>query len=156
MRKIVVCVSLAALLAGGCDLVGGGNGQEVQTDVKNVTPADLQAAVTDPRVKRFYEARGWAPVWSKELAKDLTGAFADAERHALQGAAYVRDVKEGSTPAEREAALTLNAIDYGEALAGGAVDPKKVFDPYTLTRPKVDVAGGLAQAIDKGNVREWL
>src|SRR3954468_7106501 len=156
MRKLIVCVSLAALLAGGCDGVGGGNGQAVQTDVENVTPADLQAAVTDPRVKRFYEARGWAPVWSKELAKDLTGAFADAERHALQGAAYVRDVKEGSTPAEREAALTRNALDYADALANGAVDPKKVFDPYTVERGKVDVAAGLQQAVQGGKVREWL
>src|SRR3954464_943830 len=156
MRKLVVCVSLAALLAGGCDLVGGGNGQEVQTDVKNVTPADLQAAVTDPRVKRFYEARGWAAVWTKDLVKDLTGAFADAERHALQGAAYVRDVKQESTPAEREAALTRNALDYADALANGAVDPGKVFDPYTVQRNKVDVVAGLQQAVQGGKVREWL
>jgi murein L,D-transpeptidase YcbB/YkuD len=158
MRKLVVCVSLAALLAGGCNVVGGGggNGQAVQTDVKNVTPADLQAAVTDPRVKRFYEARGWAAVWSKDLVKDLTGAFADAERHALQGAAYVRDVKQESTPAEREAALTRNALDYADALANGAVSPDKVFDPYTVQRNKVDVVAGLQQAVQGGKVREWL
>jgi murein L,D-transpeptidase YcbB/YkuD len=157
MRKLVVCVSLAALLAGGCDFVGGnGGGQSVKTDVKNVSAADLQAAVTDPRVKRFYEARGWHAAWSSDLAKQLLAGFGDAQRHALQGAPYVKDVKEGSTPAEREAALTLNAIEYAEALAGGAVDPKKVFDPYTLARPKIDVAAGLAQAIDKGDVREWL
>ena len=110
MRKLLVCVSLAALLASGCNVVGGGNGQAVQTDVKNVSPADLQAAVTDPRVKRFYEARGWAAVWNKDLVRDLTGAFADAERHALQGSAFVREVKQESTRAEREAALTLNAL----------------------------------------------
>ena len=157
MRKLFVCVSLAALLTGGCDFVsGGGNSQSVKTDVKNVSAADLQAAVTDPRVKKFYEARGWTAVWSKELAGDLLAAFGDAERHALQGAAFVKDVREGTTPAEREAALTLNAIDYAEALAGGALDPKKVFDPYTLPRPKVDVTAGLASAIDKGNVRQWL
>jgi murein L,D-transpeptidase YcbB/YkuD len=153
-----VCVSLAALLAGGCNVVGGGggNGQAVQTDVENVTAADLQAAVKDPRVKRFYEARGWAPVWSKALVKDLSGAFADAGRHALQGAAYVREVKKETAPAEREAALTLNALDYADALANGAVDPKKVFDPYTVERNKVDVVAGLEQAVQGGKVREWL
>src|SRR3954451_22304222 len=156
MRNIVVCVSLAALLAGGCDFVGGGNGQAVQTDVKNVNPADLQAAVKDPRVKRFYEARGWAAVWTKDLVKELSAAFGDAERHALQGAAYVREVKEGTTPAEREAALTLNALDYAGALANGAVDPRKVFDPYTVDRNKVDVVAGLQQAVQGGKVREWL
>ncbi|MEA3060419.1 MAG: L,D-transpeptidase YcbB [Sphingomonadales bacterium] len=156
MRKLVVCVSLAALLAGGCNVVGGGNGQALQTDVKNVSAADLQAAVKDPRVKRFYEARGWAAVWTTDLVKDLSGAFADAEHHALQGAAYVREVKEGTTPAEREAALTLNALDYADALANGAVDPRKVFDPYAVERNKVDVVAGLQQAVQGGKVREWL
>jgi murein L,D-transpeptidase YcbB/YkuD len=156
MRKLVVCVSLAALLAGGCNVAGGGNGQAVQTDVKNVSAADLQAAVKDPRARRFYEARGWAAVWTKDLVKDLSAAFGDAQRHALQGAAYVREVKEGTTPAEREASLTLNALDYADALANGAVDPRKVFDPYTVERNKVDVVAGLQQAVQGGRVREWL
>jgi murein L,D-transpeptidase YcbB/YkuD len=157
MRKLVVCVSLAALLAGGCDFVGGGSGgQAVKTNVKDVTAADLQAAVTDPRVKKFYEARGWAAVWDRDLVRDLTAAFGDAERHGLQGAAFVREVREGSTPAEREAALTLNALDYADALAHGAVDPKKVFDPYTLAGNKSDVVAGLADAVGKGQVRAWL
>src|SRR4051812_27789512 len=157
MRKLVVCVSLAALLAGGCDYVGGKSGGEtVKTNVKDVTAADLQAAVRDPRVKKFYEARGWAPVWTPELVRDLTAAFGDATRHGLQGAAFVREVKQGSTPAEREAALTLNALDYADALAHGAVDPRKVFDPYTLAGNKADVAAGLADAVGKGQVRAWL
>ena len=64
MRKMLACVSLAALLASGCDFVSGGGGggssdEAVQVDPKAVTAADLQAAVKDPRVKRFYEARGW-------------------------------------------------------------------------------------------------
>ncbi|MFL6857281.1 MAG: murein L,D-transpeptidase [Allosphingosinicella sp.] len=157
MRKLLVCVSLAALLAGGCDYVGGGSGgQAVKTNVKDVTAADLQAAVSDPRVKQFYAARGWAGVWTPELVRDLTAAFGDAARHGLQGAAFVRDVKQGSTPAEREAALTLNALDYADALAHGAVDPKKVFDPYTLAGNKADVVAGLADAVGKGEVRAWL
>jgi hypothetical protein len=157
MRKGLLCVSLAALLAGGCNVVqGGGDQNGVKTEVKNVGPQELQAAVTDPRVKRFYQARNWAPVWDEKLAGALTGAFGDANRHALQGAAFIREVKQGSTPAEREAALTLNAIEYAQALANGAVDPRKVFDPYSVPLSQVDVVGALGQAVQKGNVREWL
>jgi murein L,D-transpeptidase YcbB/YkuD len=158
MRKALLCVSLAALVAGGCDRIGGGGSgqQTVSTEVKNVTPQDLQAAVSDPRVKGFYEARGWAPVWDKKLGGELTAAFGDAERHALQGAAFVKDVKEGGTPAEREAAMTLNAIQYAEALAMGVVDPHKVFDPYSVPVNKVDVVAGLQQAVQSGGIRGWL
>jgi murein L,D-transpeptidase YcbB/YkuD len=117
---------------------------------------DLQAAVKDPRVKRFYEARGWAPVWDETHAKDLTAAFGDAGRHALQGQAFLKDAKQGSTPAAREAAMTQNALDYAQALANGVVDPRKLFDPFTVPRSEVDVAAGLAQAVQKGNVRQWL
>ncbi|HEY0411585.1 MAG TPA: L,D-transpeptidase family protein [Allosphingosinicella sp.] len=156
MRRALLCVSLAALLAGGCDRVGGGDQGKVTTRIKDVTPQDLQAAVTDPRVRRFYEARGWAAVWDKPRAADLAAAFADAEKHALQSAAFVKDVRQGGSPAEREAAMTLNALQYAEALAGGVVDPRKVFDPYTVPANKVDAVAGLARAVDQGGVRAWL
>src|SRR5438067_1912794 len=136
MRKLLVCVSLAALAIAGCDKLGGGGGggggQSVDVNAKQVSAADLQAAVTDPRVKRFYEARNWAPVWDDAKAKDLTAAFADAGRQGLQGQGFLKEVKQGATPAEREAALTLNALDYANALANGVIQPKKVFDPYTV------------------------
>jgi murein L,D-transpeptidase YcbB/YkuD len=158
MRKALVCVSLAALVAGGCDMIGGKGGDQkpVNTQVADVNAADLQAAVTDPEVRKFYEARGWAAVWDKDKADDLSAAFADAERHALQGAAFVRDAKEEKSPAEREAALTKSALDYAKALATGVADPRKLFDPYSVPTNQADVAAGLAQAVDKGNVREWL
>jgi murein L,D-transpeptidase YcbB/YkuD len=160
MRKALLCVSLAALALAGCDKIGGGSSGggdgQVQVDARQVSAADLQAAANDPNVKRFYEARGWKAAWDDARAKDLTAAFGDASRHALQGQAFLKDVKQGATPAEREVAMTKNALEYANALANGAIDPKKVFDPYTVARGQTDVAGGLSQAIDKGNVREWL
>jgi murein L,D-transpeptidase YcbB/YkuD len=158
MRRALVCVSLAALALGGCNVVSSDNGEgsPVRTEVKDVTPQALRAAVTDPDVKRFYEARDWAPVWDKARVADLSAAFRDAERHALQGSAFIREVKQEGSPAEREAALTKNALEYAKALAIGAVDPRKVFDPYTVPMNQVDVSAGLRQAVDKGNVREWL
>src|SRR5688572_27476766 len=102
MRKMLACVSLAALLASGCDFVGtgggGSSGQVAQVDPKAVTPADLKAAVSDPRVKKFYEARGWQAVWTGERAEELTAAFEDAARHAIDAKSYVEKATRGRAP----------------------------------------------------------
>jgi len=161
MRKMLACVSLAALLASGCDFVktsggGSGSGQAVQVDPKAVTPAELKAAVSDPRVKKFYEGRGWQAVWTGERAQELTGAFEDAARHAIDAKSYVEHATKGASAAEREAGLTLAAIEYGQALATGAVDPRKLFEVYTVPMPKADVVGGLGKAVEQGGVRQWL
>ena len=160
MRKVVACVSLAALLAGGCDFIstsgGGSSGQIVEVDPKAVTPADLKAAVTDPRVRKFYEARGWQAVWTGERAEELTAAFEDAVRHAIDAKSYAEKATKGASAAEREAGLTLAAIEYGQALATGAVDPRKLFEVYTVPMSKADVTGGLGKAIEQGSVRQWL
>jgi murein L,D-transpeptidase YcbB/YkuD len=158
---MLACVSLAALLATGCDVVsngggGGGSGQVVQVDPKAVTSADLQAAVEDPRVKAFYEARGWKPVWTGERAEELNGALADAVRHAIDAKSFVEHATKGASAAEREAGLTLAAIEYGQALAGGAVDPRKIFEVYTVPMPKTDVVGGLGKVAEQGGLRQWL
>jgi hypothetical protein len=63
MRNVLVCVSAAALLVAGCgspSQSGGAKGETVQVDPAQVSPQDLQAAVKDERVKRFYAARNWA------------------------------------------------------------------------------------------------
>lgn len=163
MRRLLVCVSLAALLAGGCDFVstsgaGGGSssGKVVQVDPESVTAADLQAAVSDPRVKKFYEARGWKAVWTGERAEELTAAFDDAAAHAIDAKSYAENATKGASPAEREAGLTLAALDYAQALATGAVDPRKLFEVYTMPMSKVDIGGGLGQAVEQGGVRQWL
>ena len=161
MRKILACVSLAALLAGGCDFVNtsggaGSSGQVVEVDPKAVTPAELKAAVSDPRVKKFYEARGWQAVWTGERAQELTGAFEDAARHAIDAKGYAEKATKGASAAEREAGLTLAAIEYGQALATGAVDPRKLFEVYTVPMSKADVVGGLGKAVEQGGVRAWL
>src|SRR5215210_6812865 len=117
MRKMLACVSLAALLATGCDVItksGGGSGQKVQVDPKAVTAADLKAAVSDPRVKAFYEARGWQAAWTGERAEELQTAFADAVRHAIDVKSFVEHATRGASAAEREAGLTLAAIEYGQ------------------------------------------
>lgn len=159
MRNVLVCVSLAALLVGGCHQSsgngGGQNGGATSQELAQIAPQDLQAAATNKDVRRFYEARNWSAVWTKDLAKDLRAALADAPRNALKAESFLDETK-GGTPAERDVALTKAALDYANALAFGVVDPKKVFDPYTVPRPKFDLQAGLQQAVAQGHVKDWL
>lgn len=159
MRKMLACVSLVALLATGCNIVtqsGGGSGETVEINPEAVTAADLKAAVKDPRVKAFYEARGWQAAWTGERAEELQGAFADAVRHAIDAKSFAEHATKGSSAAEREAGLTLAAIEYGQALATGAVDPRKIYEVYTVPMPKADIVGGLNRAVEQGGLRPWL
>ncbi|QAY79990.1 murein L,D-transpeptidase [Sphingosinicella sp. BN140058] len=145
------------MLVAGCGSQSGGTkGETVTVDPNQVSPQDLQAAVKDERVKRFYAARNWAPVWNAERSAELTSAFADAERHGINADGYVKNAKAGANAAEREAALTLAALDYGQALAIGFVDPRKIFEVYEVPMNQVDLIGGLSQAINGGGVRAWL
>jgi murein L,D-transpeptidase YcbB/YkuD len=162
MRKLLACVSAAALLVAGCGQSGGsgggsaGGGGDAQVNAEQVTPEALKAAVKDERVKKFYEARGWAAVWNDKLAGELTQAFGDAQAHAINPESYLKTAKTGASAAEREAGLTLAALDYAQALSSGMVDPSKLFEVYEVGRNKVDVAAGLGQAIEQGGVRTWL
>lgn len=147
----------AALLAlAGCDGIGiGGNGSGGSAPPQ-IAAADLQAAVSDARVRRFYEARQWQPAWSGEAERALIVAVRAAGRHALDPRRFLRPVDEASGPAAREAALTLAALDYADALARGLSDPARLFEIYTLPRPEADTVGGLAAAVGQSNVPEWL
>ena len=164
MRKVLVCVSAAALLVAGCGSdVGGAKSENVQVDAKQVTPEALQAAVKDERVKRFYQARDWAPVWTDPLAQELSAALDEAPRHGINAEGYLKNVKAGASAAEREANLSLAAIDYAQALATGFVDPRKIFEVYEVPMHKADVVAGLAQAVggaggaaQGGAVKAWL
>jgi murein L,D-transpeptidase YcbB/YkuD len=160
MRKLFVCVSLAALLVAGCGEVAGGGGNKtdlVQVDPAQVTPEALKAAVSDEKVRRFYEARNWAAVWTDPLAEELIQALGQAEQHGINPDSYLKDARGGGTAAEREAGLTLAALSYAQTLATGAVDPRKIFEVYEVPMHQADVAAGLAEVVGKeGGVGPWL
>jgi len=152
---------LAALLlaSAGCDgLSGSGDGGEGVAAVQpsRVTAAELRAAVDDPRLARFYEARGWQPAWNEETARNLVEALGQAPRHALDPNSFLADASRAEAPAAREAALSLAALSYAEALARGSVDPKRLRRDYEIARPNPNVAAGLNQALEQGNVGTWL
>jgi L,D-transpeptidase YcbB len=155
-------VLLAALLLtlAGCGNVqaGGGDGGEGLAAVQpsRVTESDLRAATSDPRLVRFYEARGWRPAWDAAGAAGLIQALEGAKRHGLDAEALLRSAARSDAPAAREAGLSLAALDYADALARGRVDPTRVREHYAVPRPVVDVAAGLNRALEQGNVGAWL
>jgi murein L,D-transpeptidase YcbB/YkuD len=157
MRKILACVSLAVLLVSGCGQIqGGGAGAAAEVEPERVTPEALKAAVSDARAKAFYAARNWAPAWTKERADALVAAVGEAERHAINPKTFLKRAREGASAAEREAGLTLAALDYAQALAGGMVDPRRIFEVYDVPMPRTDLVGGLGRAIESGEVGSWL
>jgi murein L,D-transpeptidase YcbB/YkuD len=148
----------AGLLAiSACGVSGdvGEGSTAVQPD--QVSTADLQQAVSDPRVRRFYEARQWQPAWNADSAEALVAAIDGAGQHGLDPGLFRADVDRASGPAAREAALTLAALSYAEALARGRVDPNRLFEDYAIPRPQADVAAGLNGALgEDGDLAGWL
>ncbi|QPQ56289.1 L,D-transpeptidase family protein [Allosphingosinicella flava] len=151
--------SLAAALAAtaACDSgTTSSGGAAAQTAPQAVRPEELRAAVSDPDVRAFYEARQWQAAWNEEQGAALTKAVGEAPRHGLAAASFLDEKAAAGGAAAREAALTKAALHYADALAHGVVDPKSIADVYTLERPKVDVAKGLNGAITNGQVAQWL
>ncbi|MDF7775714.1 L,D-transpeptidase family protein [Sphingomonas sp. AOB5] len=108
------------------------------------------------RVRDFYEAVGWRAVWDDASRAALEAALADRSRHGLDLVSFLDRAGEPRGAAEDELAYTEAALRYGDALARGIVDPATLHQIYTLPRVEVDVAAGLAAAIARGDLREWL
>ena len=157
-RPLPILLALIALTACNDNLLQSSDGPPpiLSVDPERVSTSELAAAVRDPQVRRFYEARQWAPAWTDEQARALTGAFSNARRHALDRRLFWDGIRPEATAAQREAALTLAAIKYADALSNGAVDPRSVWDVYTVPMNRVDVLAGLQQALTSGSVREWF
>ncbi|WP_304168799.1 L,D-transpeptidase family protein [Phenylobacterium aquaticum] len=130
--------------------------QSPQNPPPPVDPFVLRQAATDPRVRRFYARRGWSAAWTEDQAFALNMALDGAVRHGLDAAAFQAPKAGWSDPASREAALTLTALAYAEALSRGIVDPASLHPIYTLERNTVDVVGGLDRALSRGEVATWL
>jgi murein L,D-transpeptidase YcbB/YkuD len=156
--RIKAAAAAALLALAGCDAISVGGSQEAgaESAPPEIAAAELRSAARDERVRRFYEARQWRAAWSAEAERALTEAIRGGTRHALDPRRFLRDVEAASGPAAKETALTLAAINYAEALSRGQADPTRLFEVYTIPRPEADVVGGLAAAVQQGNVPEWL
>jgi L,D-transpeptidase YcbB len=158
--RLRAATAAAMLAIAGCDNIslgsGGSGGEGADAAAPQVSAEELRAAVSDERVRRFYEARQWRPAWSGEQEQALVAALRGANRHGLDPRRYLGAVEGASGAAAREAALSLAAIGFADVLARGQTDPARLHEVYEIPRPEADVAAGLAQAVERGNVAEWL
>lgn len=86
---------------------------------------------------------------SGKAEKQLREAISQAPMHGLKANLFLKDGDTGE-------ALVQAGLRYASALANGYSDPKKLFEVYTIPRPSTDVRSGMQQALEKGNVAEWL
>lgn len=122
-----------------------------------VEASALQGAVRDPRVRRFYEARQWRPAWTTEAEASLNAALGAADRHGLKPDEYRALLGNAREGAAREAALSLAALTYGEALARGKTDPTRLENIYEIPRPNPELVPALERVLaGNGDVRGWL
>lgn len=117
----------------------------------------LQGAIRDPRVRRFYEARQWRPAWTDEAEASLNAALNAADRHGLKPDDFRAPLAAAREGAPREAALSLAALAYADALARGRTDPTTLHGIYEIPRPEPDLTGGLERVLaGNGDVRAWV
>ncbi|MGZ2410855.1 murein L,D-transpeptidase YcbB/YkuD [Sphingomonas sp. F9_3S_D5_B_2] len=87
--------------------------------------------------------------WNSSAEKQVRDAIAQAPQHGLRTDLFLKGGETGP-------ALTEATLKYASALANGYSDPAKLHEVYTLPHQKVDVRAGLQQALQQGNVGEWL
>ena len=85
----------------------------------------------------------------QKAEKQLREALSNAPMHGLKANLFLKDGESGE-------ALVQAGLKYASALANGYSDPKKLFEVYTIPRPQTDVRAGMQQALQQGNVGEWL
>lgn len=87
--------------------------------------------------------------WTDGNLRQLREAI---DRRAQHGLDHVNFEAKGDEPE----AQTELALRYAAALANGASDPTKLYDVYTVPRPKPDLRAGLATAMAEGKLSDWL
>ena len=85
----------------------------------------------------------------QKAERDIRDAIAGAPAHGLKPDLFLKGGESGE-------GLAQGALKYASALANGYTDPNKLHEVYTIPRSKTDVRAGLQQAIQNGNVAEWL
>jgi len=122
---------------------------------KHDNASALQSTIIDPQERAFYAARQWKEAWDGKSRKQLLEIIAGAPANGLKPDLFINgDLTRNAD--QREAALTAAALKYASALARGYADPRKISPVYTIPRPDADVAKGLADALGKGELKDWF
>ena len=86
---------------------------------------------------------------SRKDEQQIRDAIAGSIAHGLKPELFLKGGESGE-------ALVQAALKYASALADGYSDPTKLHEVYTIPHERTDVRSGLQQALQKGNVGEWL
>src|SRR5947209_11739505 len=95
------------------------------------------------------QSAGVSVKWDSKAEQQLRAAIEQAPANGLKPELFLKGGEKG-------AALTEAALKYASALVNGYSDPKALHEVYTIPHLKVDVRQGLAQAIQRGDVKVWL
>jgi murein L,D-transpeptidase YcbB/YkuD len=139
------CAILAALL-----LAAAGPGAS-RADPQPQPPS--AASVTDPDLRRLYEAQGWRALWTPEMRGQMARVLEGGVRHGLDAAPVTAVRKDIDTASD--VALSKAALRYAQALAMGTANPEKLHSVFELRRNQVDLVAGLSAALASGQVVAW-
>lgn len=120
---------------------------------KQPDSSSLQAS-SDLQARAFYQARQGKPAWDKSSEQALIGIINQAPTNGLKPDLFLK-LPLPKDADKREEALTRAALKYASALARGVADPAKLYPDYTIPRPHLDVAAGLAEALRSGQLKDW-
>ncbi|WP_457349112.1 L,D-transpeptidase family protein [Sphingomonas sp. UYP23] len=90
--------------------------------------------------------------WSATTVGQLHKAIDARGAHGLDKVNFAVD----GAPGSGDAALNQSALSYASALSRGVTDPTKLYDVYTVPRPKLDLARELKAALASGKLYQWL
>ena len=157
LRPAYLRTILAFILASSLAACGPAPTMPVDPKVapRQVDAAALQGPGLSDRLRAFYAARNGRPGWTGATSTQLQDAIQDMERHAIDGRQFAAMLV-GDEPTKRELTLTQVALAYGDALSHGLADPKTVFDIYALDRNEGNIDQSLNEALDRGDLRDWL
>ena len=110
-----------------------------------------QAVQADARA--FYGLTGGRPVWTQERFNQLDSVAQRAERHGLSGSDWFDFDRLAS---EGEVATTAAALAYARVLAEGRVAPETVEELWEMQKNRVDLPGGLADAVSRNRLLDWF
>ena len=125
--------------------------QAIHALIDHATADPTLEAADTARLRRFYEARSFAPAWVADPTRvaALAAVLAGASEHGLS---FPLPKLAGADDAQRDLALTRVALAYAGALAQGRVQPEHFELDWAIAAPNFDAAAGLKTALDHGLV----
>ncbi|MDB5405699.1 MAG: hypothetical protein JWL84_611 [Rhodospirillales bacterium] len=126
---------------------------------QDAPPVVAGRPIDAPLLRRLYDARGYAPIWtgrSDRLAA-LTAAFAAAADDGLDMAPVLQTILDRPlVPAERDILLSDAAMRLATALATGRTQPEQWEEDWAIHAPVFDAAAGLDKALGGDRLAAWI